>query len=180
MTAEDALGIYRNLERARVPIWLNGGWSVDALVGRQTRPHRDLDLFVELRHLPALRQRLATEGFAETPGGRPENFVLRDSRRREVDVHVFELDVDGRGLYPMEDGRTWICPAEGLRGAGRLLGQDVRCFTPELELQCHSGYELDDDDRRDIAQLQEAFPHAAPLPVEIGEGHPRAFPSLPA
>jgi hypothetical protein len=61
-----------------------------------------------------------------------------------------------------------------------VLGQEVRCFTPELELQCHSGYELDDDDRRDIAQLQDAFPNATPLPMEIRDGHPRAFRSLPA
>src|SRR5438477_4113231 len=27
--------------------WLEGGWGVDALVGRQTRPHRDLDIDVD-------------------------------------------------------------------------------------------------------------------------------------
>ena len=68
----------------------------------------------------------------------------------------------------------------GCEGVGRLPGQEVRCFTPELELRCHGGYELDDDDRRDIGQPQDAFPNATPLPMEIRDGHPRAFRSLPA
>ena len=29
--------------------WLEGGWGVDALVGHQTRPHRDLDVDLEAR-----------------------------------------------------------------------------------------------------------------------------------
>lgn len=165
LTAQDAVALYRLLTGAGIGTWLNGGWSVDALVGRQTRPHRDLDIFIESRNLGRLRTLLEGEGFAEIPGGRPENFVLRDGRGREVDVHVFELDAAGNGLYPMGGGGTWVCPAEGLTGRGTILGQEVRCFTPELELQCHSGYVLDDDDRRDIAVLREAFPGAEPLPV---------------
>lgn len=167
LTAEDAVAIYRLLTGAGIGAWLNGGWSVDALVGHQTRPHRDIDIFIESRSLGLLRSLLEAEGFAEIPAGRPENFVVRDGRGREVDVHVFELDADGNGLYPMEGGGTWVCPAEGLTGTGAILGHKVRCFTPELELQCHSGYELDDDDHRDIALLRQAFPGAEPLPLMI-------------
>jgi len=36
-----------------------------------------------------------------------------------------------------------VCPAPGLTGRGGILGELVRCFTPALELDCHSGYELD-------------------------------------
>lgn len=34
------------LSDADVETWVSGGWGVDALVGRQTRTHRDLDLLV--------------------------------------------------------------------------------------------------------------------------------------
>lgn len=29
---------------AGADVWVGGGWGIDALVGRQTRQHRDLDL----------------------------------------------------------------------------------------------------------------------------------------
>lgn len=28
-------------------VWLDGGWGVDALLGRQTRPHDDMDIVIE-------------------------------------------------------------------------------------------------------------------------------------
>lgn len=33
---------------------INGGWAVDALVGRQTRPHGDVDVFLDARARVAL------------------------------------------------------------------------------------------------------------------------------
>jgi lincosamide nucleotidyltransferase A/C/D/E len=36
-------------EAAKVKAWLDGGWGVDALLGRQRRTHDDLDLVVELK-----------------------------------------------------------------------------------------------------------------------------------
>jgi lincosamide nucleotidyltransferase A/C/D/E len=29
-----------------VDVWIAGGWGVDALIGQQTRPHNDFDIFV--------------------------------------------------------------------------------------------------------------------------------------
>jgi hypothetical protein len=40
----EVVDVLERLDRAGVPVWLDGGWGVDALVGRQTRAHRDLDL----------------------------------------------------------------------------------------------------------------------------------------
>jgi lincosamide nucleotidyltransferase A/C/D/E len=34
------------LDQEGVRAWLDGGWAVDALLGRQTRLHSDLDLAV--------------------------------------------------------------------------------------------------------------------------------------
>jgi hypothetical protein len=43
MTAEDALAPYDLFRSQGITVWLDGGWGVDALLGRQTRPHSDLD-----------------------------------------------------------------------------------------------------------------------------------------
>jgi lincosamide nucleotidyltransferase A/C/D/E len=166
MSDGDAAGIVRLLEDVGVRVWVTGGWGVDAQVGRQTRAHRDLDIFVEESQVEGLREALRPRGFEELPGGRDVNFVLWDGKNLELDVHVFALDDEGNGLYQEEAGTVWIAPADHICASGTLLGQQVRCFSPELELQCHSGYELDDDDFHDVAQLRAQFPTAVPLPVQ--------------
>ena len=47
MRAQDVLEIVAYLDAAGVRVWLDGGWGVDALLGEQTRPHKDLDIVVE-------------------------------------------------------------------------------------------------------------------------------------
>jgi lincosamide nucleotidyltransferase A/C/D/E len=46
MTAADVVEILGWLRAASADVWLDGGWGVDALVGEQTREHKDLDLIV--------------------------------------------------------------------------------------------------------------------------------------
>jgi lincosamide nucleotidyltransferase A/C/D/E len=43
MRAEDVLRVLGVLRGVGVDVWVGDGWGVDALVGRETRPHRDLD-----------------------------------------------------------------------------------------------------------------------------------------
>ncbi len=143
---------------------INGGWGIDALVGDITRDHKDLDLFVESEGIDNLRILVSAEGFFETDGGRPENFVVRDAKGRTLDIHVFDVSAEGQGYYRMADGRTWVVPPEGLAGMGTILGIAVRCFSAALQLQCYSGYELDESDLHDIAVLKDKFPDAILLP----------------
>jgi lincosamide nucleotidyltransferase A/C/D/E len=37
-----------------INIWIDGGWGVDALLGAQTRPHKDLDIAIEERDVAGL------------------------------------------------------------------------------------------------------------------------------
>ncbi|MGA1371782.1 MAG: nucleotidyltransferase domain-containing protein, partial [Pseudomonadales bacterium] len=55
MEGDAVVELYVALAGAGVDIWIDGGWAVDALVGRQTRPHNDLDIAVEARHVGSLR-----------------------------------------------------------------------------------------------------------------------------
>jgi lincosamide nucleotidyltransferase A/C/D/E len=43
-------GVLADLTEAGCSVWVAGGWGVDALVGRQTRLHRDLDLALDARN----------------------------------------------------------------------------------------------------------------------------------
>ena len=52
MSAEQAQALYELLDQNGVRCWVMGGWGVDALLGRVTREHKDLDLLVLISDLP--------------------------------------------------------------------------------------------------------------------------------
>ncbi|MEW1960630.1 amino acid transporter [Kineococcus sp. NPDC059986] len=55
----DADEVARLLGGAEVPWWIAGGWAIDLHLGRQTRPHEDIDVLVLRPHLPQLREQLS-------------------------------------------------------------------------------------------------------------------------
>jgi hypothetical protein len=80
-----------------------------------------------------------------------------------VDVHPVAFTAEGDGLYRLASGDDWVYPAAGLAGTGRILGQDVRCLTPETLLVGHTtGYALDEDHERDVRAV--ASRYGLPVP----------------
>src|SRR5215475_4213765 len=78
MTSEALVDLLRLLEGAGIEVWLDGGWAVDAVLGAQTRPHKDVDIILRVTDLPELRELLGRRGFELRPGGTESNFVLAD------------------------------------------------------------------------------------------------------
>ena len=153
MSATDVVTIVDRLEGAGLSVWVDGGWGVDALVGRQTRPHDDLDLVVLLAEVPDLERELAALGYERVGGEPPMSFESVDAAGRQVDVHPMEPDADGDGIYLKRDGTTWTYPARGFAGRGVVAGRSVNCLTAEVQVICHSGYELDENDLHDLRLL---------------------------
>lgn len=158
MPAEAAVKLLRLFESAGIDIWLDGGWAVDAALGEQTRPHKDLDIILQVSDLTRLREVLAGEGFHANEGGTESNFVLVDNRGHEVDVHAVVFDESRNGVYRMANGEDWIFPAEGFAGRGKILGVSVRCLSPEVQVLCHAhGYVPKEKDLRDMELLEARF-----------------------
>ena len=154
MLGADVVEIFNRLGDAGIDAWLDGGWAVDALLGEQTRPHADLDLIVKIDDLPGLRRTFEGQGFVEVQGGTDSNFVLRDARGREVDIHAVRFDEAGDGIYRMASGADWIFPAAGFEGRGRIDGRDVRCLTADVQMLCHAhGYVPGETDFHDTRLL---------------------------
>ncbi|HEX6737122.1 MAG TPA: aminoglycoside nucleotidyltransferase, partial [Vicinamibacteria bacterium] len=59
MRAEEVVALYALLAERGVRVWVDGGWGVDALLGEQTRPHKDLDALVPFDDLGMLTDVLA-------------------------------------------------------------------------------------------------------------------------
>ena len=165
MTSASVIDIVRELEHAGLVVWLDGGWGIDALLGRETRPHADLDLVIDRDQLPRARQVLIGLGFehvADVRPGLPAQVVMCDVRRGQVDFHLVVFDGDGNGWQQLGDRAWGGYPAEGLTGRGSVGGESVRCLTAELQVRHHLGYELDSQDRQDMRLLAEEFGVALP------------------
>jgi lincosamide nucleotidyltransferase A/C/D/E len=154
MTAADVAGLYEQLQAAGVRIWIDGGWAVDALLGRETRPHDDLDIAIQQKDVAQLRAILETDGYVDISRDdtRPWTFVLGDGGGRRVDVHVIVVDAVGNGILgPPENGHMY--PAGALDGSGVVEGKTVRCLTPEFAVKFRAGYIPRASDRHDVAAL---------------------------
>ncbi len=174
MTEAALVNLLRLFESACIEVWLDGGWAVDALLGEQTRSHKDVDIIVRVAYLPSLREVLAARGFEVKSGGRDSNFVLADHSGLEIDVHAIVFDSDGNGVYRMENGSDWMFPAEGFKGRGVIGDLVVRCLSAETQVLCHAhGYVPTEKDLRDMERLQNRFGIDLPPQLQRTKDLPR-------
>lgn len=160
MDPEEVVRIVRLMDAHGIFLCLDGGWAVDALLGKQTRLHKDLDVALHSRDLPRLLELLDESGYQHlpTPGEWKHNFVLADSLGHQVDLHTFVMQDDGKIVGGVD------YPPESLTGQGMILDQEVRCIEAGWLVDFHSGYTLDEEDYHDVRLLCKRF--EIPLPVE--------------
>jgi lincosamide nucleotidyltransferase A/C/D/E len=154
MNAHDVVELYVTLERAGVRVWIDGGWSVDAALGRESRPHGDLDIAIEASAVGALRAIMAARGYTQAADAAATdwNFVLTDGAGRKVDVHAVVFAASGDAILGRAE-RGHKYPAGALDGMGRIAGADVRCVAPAFMVQFKTGYPPRDIDRTDVQAL---------------------------
>ncbi len=161
MTAARVLILLDVLRSAGIEAVLDGGWGVDALLGRQTREHGDLDLVVGLAEVERIQAALGPEGFAVHEDHLPVRFVLRSQAAEQMDFHTVSFDAAGGGLQPQPGGGVFRYPPEGFV-RGWVGGREVPCISAEVQVLCHLGYEPSSKDARDVLALCRTF--GLPLP----------------
>lgn len=158
MEEKDVLDFYNLCLQNNIDAWIDGGWGVDALLEKQTRPHADLDIAIEKKNVSKLRGLLESRGYKEIKLEitRPHNFVLGDGEDHEIDIHVIVIDEKGNGIYgPVENGE--IYPAESLTGKGKIGELVVKCISPEWVIKFHESYEPKEKELKDIKALCKKF-----------------------
>ena len=153
MTSENVLYLYNRFKENDITVWIAGGWCVDALVGRQTREHDDLDVAVHRKDNDKLRLLLEKDGYKEEIRNDSSEFmyVLINETGLSVDVHAFEYDESGKIIYGIE------FPFGSLTGTGTINGQKVNCIDPEFMLRFITWYEPREKDLHDVSALSEKF-----------------------
>ena len=162
----EVLGVF---DEARVDAWLDGGWAVDALVGRPTRHHGDLDLAIARRQWVRARAVLADRGFELVRDDGPHNIVVVDHLGRLVDLHAFDDSVGVIGDDGIErcGGEGLAYELHGFDGAGTVGGRQVRCISPDTLVRYHTGYHVDADDWHDVCLLHDHFGIPVPADYEV-------------
>jgi len=153
MTAHNAVEIIKLLEQNDIEVYIDGGWGVDALLGKQTRKHDDLDIALPHKFVPKLRELLESRGYKDVPRDdtRDCNFVMGDDNGNLVDVHSYTFDDNGKNIFGV------AYEPHHLTGHGEINGYPVKCIPPAVMVEFHTGYDVDENDYHDVKLLCERF-----------------------
>jgi lincosamide nucleotidyltransferase A/C/D/E len=150
----EVLDVLAALSGLACRFWLEGGWGVDALVGRQTRAHRDLDVDLDVQSEEPVLAVLAEMGYTVDTDWRPNRVELHAPGRGRVDLHPLRIDEDGSARQAALDGGFHVFP-RAFFVTGSLAGIPVPCVSVAAQRLFRTGYELRAKDRHDLAVLDE-------------------------
>lgn len=167
---DDVIRIYKRLSTNGIRLWLTGGWGIDDLIGEQTRDHKDLDVLIRLDDVVRTRELLSRDGYgvkelwSENQWVKDADrvevataFVLQDPEGREIDAHALRFDDRGDGIPAWNDTEGFIFTEQDLAGEGSIAGFAISCISFEMQLKCHTGYQLPKSQVRDLELLNKKF-----------------------
>jgi lincosamide nucleotidyltransferase A/C/D/E len=132
--------------------WVAGGWGVAALVGTQTREHRDLDLAVDAEDLDTCLEALGLLGYVRETDSLPVRVEYAAADHGWVDVHPVAFDGSGHGQQRGDDGGHFDYPPSAFT-VGAIRGRSLPCISVAQQRTFHTGYELRPQDVHDLGQL---------------------------
>ena len=138
LTGEQVVALVDRLTPITMWLWIGGGWGVDALVGRETRPHADVDLIMDADSLPAVLDLLAADGFVPTENWLPVRIEVAHPDGRRVDLHPARSRPDGSAVQAGLEG-TEFCYPVGCTTTGTIAGRAVTCLTAAQQLTFRQG-----------------------------------------
>jgi len=159
--------VVESLEDLALPYWLAGGWGVDALVQRQTRRHKDIDIIIEdfEHNEPKARQAFLALGFHHVQmdqGGvwMPWRSNFEDRAGHRIELLAIDWahlnDVFALAAEPPNPTSTEDLAGEILT-VGMLNGRPIPCLTRNAQLLFHTGFPLEDAGTTDVSLLHTEF-----------------------
>ncbi|MEG0355759.1 MAG: aminoglycoside adenylyltransferase [Lachnospiraceae bacterium] len=140
------------LEHLGIPYWLDGGWGVDVLMGKQTRKHQDVDIDFDAHYTDTLVSELVAHGYAVEMDLRPVRMLLYHPARSHIDIHPFVLLNDGMAKQADGNGGWYKFEADYF-GSAMFEGRSIPCISAKGQRIFHTGYELRESDKHDIKNI---------------------------
>ena len=156
MTKKTAVELLKAAENLDITVWIGGGFGVDALIGEETRPHNDIDVYIDIKNADSFINMLKSKGYSEVEMEytTPSHTVWENPVNHIVDLHLIGFkEEDPDSLYFQE----WTFPISLLDGNGTIGGHPVNCFTAEAQLLFHQGYKPLEKDIHNVKVLCKTF-----------------------
>ena len=148
MTGHDVLRVLDALHVNGVSPVIQGGWGVDALLGRQTRLHKFVDLIVDEKEQDDILSALDALGYDEVDYVSRGRTELSQPDGRKISLHLLDEDL-------VQHSNEWRFqfPAQSLQGRGLIVGRPVRCLGADGHVLVQADRDLTDTVQADLCLL---------------------------
>ncbi len=128
VTKDDACWIIGLSAGAGIGVYLDGGWGIDALVGRETRAHNDIDLFVQRGDYQRFVDLLLMRGFPRWLHLSPPKITRCGKTRRGASSTCIASISPRMAIFCI---REIVFPGRSFRGGGASARWRCRASTPK-------------------------------------------------
>lgn len=149
VTEHDLLKVLDFMNTTGIRYWLDGGWGVDVLAGKQTREHRDVDINYDAQCTEQLLQLLKDKGYEMATDWGVVRMELHHPQHGYLDIHPFVLNDDGTAKQSNLEGGWYEFEADFF-GMAVFKGRSIPCISAKGQKIFHTGYELRDIDVHDL------------------------------
>lgn len=150
---KNLLDVLSIMENNGIKYWLDGGWGVDILYGRQTRRHRDIDIDIESEQIGKLIRLLQRHGYKTEHNLLPVRIEMYSLKHGYIDIHPLTFCYDGSARQASPDGGYYEIKAEFFSET-LFENRVIPCISINGQLKFHSGYKLRNKDKHDINLLK--------------------------
>ena len=125
------------LRSTDIPFWLRGGWAIDFLLGRVTRPHSDIDLVAWQRDAKQLRHLFEQAGFEF----KRNSGIQYDFAKSEQEISVVFISQNGMQVCVEGIPKWKWLPKALIYKPQQLDGLICHVLSPEQLIEEKIGYE---------------------------------------
>lgn len=164
MTGHDVLRVLDGLHVNGVRPIVCGGWGVDALLGRQTRAHGDVDLIIGHEDVDQTLSILIALGYGPL---RP--LATGQMKGRQADGRTILLVCLDKDLSFQDGAERFRYNDTDLDGRGLIIGRPVRCLTAEAQVLVRSDFDLTQGVTSDLYLLADQLGAQLFYPLSRGD-----------
>ena len=146
-----------------IPFYIAGGWGVDALAGRQTRSHDDLDVVVDdyETHIQKALAAFEADGFSilsdyTRRAWMPRSLTMMNMAHVRMDLVSLNWRILAEAFGPdgasAEDRASFV---DKVFTTGTIGGRRVPCLAADVQLLYHSLFELRAPMKGDVSVLRD-------------------------
>lgn len=151
-TKENLIEVLNLLDSLQIKYWIDGGWGIDILLGKQTREHRDIDVNFDGEFTELLLNTLKDNGYKVVTDWSPTRIELHHSELGYIDIHPLVINEDGSAKQAGLNNDWYDFKAEWFSNA-LFKDRVIPCISAEAQKLFHSGYELREVDKIDLENL---------------------------